>query len=301
MHQLCTSCKKQMDELIAHLQEIARGRAPHVMPYGPELQLFGGFETRQPPEQYHWDGIRRSADPAHPYIVFQYTLDGWGCYAAGGVTHRLLPGMAFTAVIPSEHAYFLPAASSGWTFFWLIVRHPYIVERIRQRQQEGGAILAAEPGSTLIMRAVDLFEYACRPTPRDAIAHERALFEFFWEHERATWRSSAAQSEGERLRDAVRSYVLGAAGRPIDVAELAARHGMSRSHFSHMFKAVTGCAPAQFVLQVRLEEATRQLLHTDQTVAMIAQATGFANPNHFCRVFRQHFHLSPGAFRQQMR
>jgi AraC-like DNA-binding protein len=55
------------------------------------------------------------------------------------------------------------------------------------------------------------------------------------------------------------------------------------------------------VQQVRLEEATRRLLHTDQTVAMIAQATGFANPNHFCRVFRQHFHLSPGAFRQQMR
>jgi AraC-like DNA-binding protein len=68
-----------------------------------------------------------------------------------------------------------------------------------------------------------------------------------------------------------------------------------------MFKATTGAAPAQFVQQVRLEEATRRLLHTDQTVAMIAQATGFANPNHFCRVFRQHFHLSPGAFRQQMR
>ena len=73
-----------MEELLARVQEIASSRTPYIMPYGPELQLFGGFETRQPPEPYHWDGIRRSADPAHPYIVFQYTLDGWGSYAAGG-------------------------------------------------------------------------------------------------------------------------------------------------------------------------------------------------------------------------
>jgi AraC-like DNA-binding protein len=290
-----------MEELIERLRQLAGGRVPQVALYPPELQVFGAFESLQPPCSYHWDGMRRGADPAHPYLVFQYTLDGWGAYAAQGQTHRLRPGTAFTAVIPSEHTYYLPAAASGWSFFWIIVRHRYIAVRIASRQQQSGAILILAPDSPLVLRALDLFEHVCRPTPRDELVQERALFEFFWEHERAARRGSTAQSEGERLLDEVRRYVQGTLGRPIAVAELAALHGMSRSHFSHLFRDATGKRPAQFIQQIRLEEATRRLLHTDAPIGTIAQATGFANANHFCKVFRQSFHLSPGAFRRQMR
>jgi len=87
----------------------------------------------------------------------------------------------------------------------------------------------------------------------------------------------------------------------VAVTDLAQLSGMSRSHFSHSFRAATGMAPAQFIRQIRLEEATRRLLHTEQPIEAIARATGFANANHFCKVFRQRFHLSPGAFRRQMR
>ncbi|HWQ15165.1 MAG TPA: AraC family transcriptional regulator [Roseiflexaceae bacterium] len=290
-----------LEELIERVRQLAASRAPRVTLYAPELQLFGGFEVREPPGQYHWDGMRRGGDPAHPYLIFQYTLDGWGCYAAHGVTHRLTPGMAFTAIIPSEHTYFLPPASSGWAFFWIILHHPYIVERIARRQQEGGAVLAATPDSPLVLRALDLLEQVCRPTLRDALAHERALFEFLWEHERGVRRGNPPASAGERLLEEVRRYVVESLARPIGVAELAARHGMSRSHFSHTFKAATGLAPAAFIQQTRLEEAARRLMHSDQPIAAVARATGFANANHFCKVFRRRFHLSPGAFRRQMR
>jgi AraC-like DNA-binding protein len=290
-----------MDQLIEHIRQVARVRTPDVLLYAPELQVFGGFESLQAPCQYYWDGMRRGADPAHPYLVFQYTLEGWGYYAAQGVTQRLQPGMAFTAIIPSEHTYYLPPAASGWAFFWLMIRHPYLVGRIAQRQQESGAVLTVAPNSPLMLRAVELFEHVCRPAQRAALAHERLLFEFFWEHERVAQSGSLPPNTGEQLLDQLRRYVLGALARPIDVSELAALRGMSRSHFSHTFKAATGLGPAQFIQQIRLEEATRRLLHTQQPIGLIAQATGFANANHFCKVFRQRFHLSPGAFRRQIR
>jgi AraC-like DNA-binding protein len=243
--------------------------------------------------------MRRGGDPQHRYLIFQYTLDGWGVYCAQGVVYRMRPGTAFTAITPSEHVYELPPASSGWTFFWIIIHHPYIVARIARRQAESGPVLELDPANPLVQRTLDLVAYACRPAPRDVIAHERALFEFLWEYERASGRT--AQSEGERLLDEVRSYVLDALGRPVGVGELAAARGMSRSHFSHTFSAATGVGPARFIQQVRLEEAARRLLHTEGAVGEIARATGFANANHFCRVFRQRFRLSPGAFRRQMR
>ncbi len=290
-----------MYDLIAQLRHIGSTREQHVTLDPPELQIFGGLEARQPPSQYAWDGLKRGADPLHPYLVFQYTLDGWGRYTSNNVTHRLQPGMAFTAIIPSGHAYDLPPASSGWTFFWIIIHHPYIVERIARQQQESGAILTIEPRSPLVLRAVDLFMHACRPMLGDDLTQERVLFEFLWEHERLTRHSSMVRSEGEWLLNDVRHYVRGALPRPVAVTDLAQRHSKSRSHFSHMFKAATGLGPAEFILQIRLEEATRRLLHTDQPVDLIAHATGFANANHFCKVFRQRFHLSPGAFRRQLR
>ncbi len=290
-----------MDELLVQLRQLARTRVQHVRPYTPELQILGSLETRIPGDGYFWDGMKRGADPAHPYIIFQYTIDGWGNYTSAGVTHRLRPGMAFTAVVPSEHSYFLPAASAEWSFFWIMLHHPYVVGRIAQRQRSSGPILMAEPNSPLVLRALDLFAFACQPTLQDAIAREQAIFAFFWEHERAAWRRNAPEDDSELLLDDVRRYVLDALSRPIPIDELARLKGMSRSHFSHHFKRTTGLAPVQFIQRVRLEEATRLLLHTNQPVAAIAQTTGFANANHFCKVFRQRFHLSPGAFRRQMR
>lgn len=73
------------------------------------------------------------------------------------------------------------------------------------------------------------------------------------------------------------------------------------THFSHYFRAVTGLPPARFVTQIRLEEVTRCLLETNHTLETIAAATGFADAKHLCKVFRRHYHLSPGAFRRQMR
>jgi AraC-like DNA-binding protein len=292
-----------MEELIERLRQIAEARGPrgpHVLPYAAELQVFGGYELRLPAHGYYLDGMRRGADPAHPYLVFQYTIEGAGCYAAHGQAHRLAPGMAFTAIIPSEHTYYLPADARRWGFFWVILRHPYIVERIARRQQASGAILEAAPGDALVLRALDLLEWAARPATGDPIAHERVLFEFLWEHERAATRHSTP-SETERWLDDVRRYVVARLAHSIAVAELAERSGMSRSHFSHSFRAATGIAPAQFIRQVRLEEATRRLLHGEQPIEAIARDTGFANANHFCKVFRQRFHLSPGAFRRQMR
>ena len=51
---------------------------------------------------------KKPADQDH--LVFQYTLDGWGYYSAHGIAYRLQPGTAFTAIIPSEHSYSMPAA-----------------------------------------------------------------------------------------------------------------------------------------------------------------------------------------------
>jgi AraC-like DNA-binding protein len=101
--------------------------------------------------------------------------------------------------------------------------------------------------------------------------------------------------------EAVRSRIVASLPKAFAVDALAAEYGMSRSHFSHFFRARTGLTPARFATEVRIHEATRLLLDTRAPMKRIADACGFANANHFCKVFRRFQHLSPAAYRQAIR
>ncbi|GHO44402.1 hypothetical protein KSX_25650 [Ktedonospora formicarum] len=209
--------------------------------------------------------------------------------------------MAFIAHVPSNHHYYFPPESEHWSFFWLLIRHPYIVSRFVKQIQDFGALLHIEADSILIKRAVEVLEHIYAPVPYDSFVEEENLFRFLIEYERSLFNQRYPQAERERLLQHVRSYVLRTLPQAVGVEALAEIYNMSRSAFSHHFKTITGHPPAQYMTQVRLEEATSQLIYTHQRLEDIALATGFANATHFCKAFRRHFQLSPTAFRRQMR
>ena len=96
-------------------------------------------------------------------------------------------------------------------------------------------------------------------------------------------------------------FVIDQGGNSIDVSALAEKRDMSRSHFSHYFKATTGMSPAKFIADVRLEQVSRRLVETSDKLGVIARDAGFADATHLCKVFRRHFHTSPGDYRRQLR
>ncbi len=281
------------------LERLAAAHRPGVLLSPSGEYLSAGLEDRPLGTAYHWDGLRRHI-ASRPYVIFQYTLAGWGIYEEAGEPHRLMPGYTFAAHVPSAHVYRLPPESPGWTFFWVMFNHPHVVARLEQVKAAGSAMSEMAPDGLVTARLVRLFEGVCQGGFRDEWAQEQALFEFLWEYERHEHGRRYAPPARERLLADVRQEVMASLSSTPDVALLAQAHGMSRSHFSHHFRAVTGLPPARFVAQVRLEQVARRLLETDHTLAMIAAATGFADANHLCKVFRRHYHLSPGAFRRQM-
>jgi len=70
--------------------------------------------------------MKRSSDPLHPFVIFQYTLQGSGTYVEKGQAHTVLPQQAFVTIVPSDSHYFLPAESEEWKFFWIQIRHSYM-------------------------------------------------------------------------------------------------------------------------------------------------------------------------------
>jgi AraC-like DNA-binding protein len=228
-------------------------------------------------------------------------LDGWGTFESTGRVHRVPSGTMFAAVIPSAHRYYLPQESPSWTFFWLMFRQPYVVERIRNRVATSGPIVASPPDGPLVTKMAELFERVCDGAFVDAFEWEAALFDVLFEWERACERQTYPSSPRDRLLEDVRAAVLARRSEPTQVEHLAARFGMSRTHFTHHFRETTGTSPAYFVTEVKIQGVARRLQQSDDKLATLAAEFGFADANHLCKVFRRHYRTSPGDYRKQFR
>lgn len=82
---------------------------------------------------------------------------------------------------------------------------------------------------------------------------------------------------------------------------LARRAGLSPSQFERRFRRAFGCSPRQYLMRVRVENASRMLSESEQTVSQIAQACGFYDHAHFSRTFRRLMSVTPTAYRKTRR
>ena len=280
---------------------VQTSRSPSAGPHwwtAPHAFL-GNVETRTDPRRYYWDGMKRIGRRERRHVFFQFTLAGWGCFEPyGGAPQRIPPGKGFFAVVPSRHRYYLPEGSPGWTFGWVGMYHPYLVERIANQVAASGPVVTTAPDSPLVAVAARLVRGAFQKDFRDRLDVETALFELVVAHERLALKLSDPGVDRQRLLEALRGRVMADPSRPLDVARIAAEHGMSRSHFSHYFKARTGLSPGRFMTEVRIQEASRLFLQTRMPLKEIAVGCGFINLSHFAQVFRRFKHLTPAAYRQ---
>lgn len=288
-----------------HLKQVTElARMPTLAPswWTPRTAFFGNIETRNDPSTYHWDGMKRLARHDQPMFFFQFTLAGWGSFQVyDQKPQRILPGSGFMAIVPSQHRYFLPKDSPGWTFGWIGIYHPYLLARVTKQVAISGPFIDTPTDSALTASALRLLRGAIKKDFRDHYAVELALFEFVLAYERWAYEADHGANERKRLAEGVRVRILAKLPKPLSVTELAAEHGMTRSHFSHWFRNRTGLTPARFVMEVRIQEASRLLLQTAAPLKQVAAACGFANENHFCRVFRRFQHLSPGSYRSALK
>ena len=83
-------------------------------------------------------------------------------------------------------------------------------------------------------------------------------------------------------------------------ADQIARHaGVSVRNLNHLFQQELSLPPMRVLLDYRLDEACRQLRHTDASIESIAEECGLVNRYYFSRMMRQYRNTSPAAYRQE--
>lgn len=86
----------------------------------------------------------------------------------------------------------------------------------------------------------------------------------------------------------------------LDLRTLAAETGYSERHFIRMFRATTGQTPHRFLVQLRLERATRLLQQRRASLIDVAASCGFSSHAHMTQVFRRVLGVTPSEYRNAL-
>ncbi len=86
---------------------------------------------------------------------------------------------------------------------------------------------------------------------------------------------------------------------PWTVETMAQQCGLGVTSFVHYCKHLFNTTPAQYLNQLRIEAATRQLIDNPRlSITEIAYSSGFCSSQYFATVFRRHTGFSPKEFRE---
>lgn len=85
------------------------------------------------------------------------------------------------------------------------------------------------------------------------------------------------------------------------VAAYADLLALSPDYLGQTVKAATGGTPSAFIAERVILEAKKLLLHTELSIAEIADYLGYSEPTHFTRFFRRHVDCTPRTWRRQHR
>ena len=81
-----------------------------------------------------------------------------------------------------------------------------------------------------------------------------------------------------------------------NVERLTTEVGISRAQLHRKMKEITGISTAEFIRNIRLEQAARLLKEGKVNVTQVTYAVGFNNQTHFSSLFRRHFGMSPSEY-----
>ena len=85
----------------------------------------------------------------------------------------------------------------------------------------------------------------------------------------------------------------------IELEDIAKIGGYNVNYTSQFFKRQLGVSFLEYLLRMRLREATVRLANSDDAVAHIASSCGFADIKAFNVAFKKHFHTTPTEYRKQ--
>ena len=246
----------------------------------------------------------KQVHPNYPGHKLLLCLKGTGFIQVGGRTLAVGPGNIGWIFNHHDNAHW-PEKGSPWEMYWIRVDGPYLDQIYKTLTAAGSPVFAGVDTNA----CAQIYRRIFRIMKSRSIAMEAALHtevaglikQLFLARHSAN--PSAGDTPDEipkslhKPMEAMRLYY----DRPLRIEELAGMANMSVSSFFRYFKAATGTSPIDWLKRERINQAKRRLLETDDSIALIAEQTGYYDQFYFSRDFKRMNQISPSEYRQRER
>ena len=111
-------------------------------------------------------------------------------------------------------------------------------------------------------------------------------------------RQSSTRSFVDKAEDYVKDNY---ADKELTIESICNYLGVSSAYFSTVFKKVTGKTFINYLTEIRMKKAVELLIDQNEKTYIIAEKTGYADPNYFSYVFKKQYGMSPSKYKAAMK
>lgn len=94
-------------------------------------------------------------------------------------------------------------------------------------------------------------------------------------------------------------YIKAHSSKDISLDLLAERYGYTKDYLIRLFKRRYGDTPMNFLVSLRMQNASNLILHTDVSVTEIAYAVGYTDYSVFYKNFLKYYKISPSEYKKR--
>ena len=242
--------------------------------------------------EYYWDGMKRPQDGT--YCLFQYTISGNGEIKIDNNIYKIKKNEAFFIKIPSNHTYYLPKNTS-----WEVLYIEFSIETENLWKEivnnnEKSQIFKFNPHSKFISLLWETF-YAATNGEIDNVYKcsqysYNLLFELLNQYYNTKKKNSSTIEN-------IKKFIKKNYSKPISIEDISNFVNLSKFHLSRRFKEEVGISHWQYIIKIRLKNATDLLLNSNMNIEEISEKVGFSCGNYFSKAFKHKFKISPTEYR----
>ena len=236
-----------------------------------------------------------------------YSFESFSTGSWRKATYR--PGISgLTAPMVTNRLRWHGLASGQQVVLRLYIPQIYFLEAQDEYRRAGERVLSASLNTlsfddpVLFAMARSLTDEAARSAPdlyaeagsRFLAAHLLSRLNC-WSAERLKRRSVAGITDRRMLQ--VLDFMQHHCTAPLTLDQLAGQAGVSRFHFTRLFKQKFGVTPHQHLMRLRMKYAKSLLAETDLSIAEIALTCGYQHHGHFSAEFYRQYGVTPAKYR----
>ena len=235
-----------------------------------------------------------------PEAIFIYCAKGEGWCELRGRTHDVMRNQLLVVPAATPHAYGAKK-QRPWTIHWFHAvgsNVPIYMERLGVSGEKPVVPLGGD------VHLFSLFEEVL-----EGLEHGFTLKHLIYAAHSLTHLmglilrykdefSYGETSVRERIARSI-DFMRGHLREPLKVATLAALVNFSRSHYTTLFRRVSGYAPLSYLNHLRMQRAVQLLNTTELSIKQISDEIGFSDQFYFSRAFSRVHNHSPSEHRRR--